>query len=188
VFCRTANSLGSTAVVRYLFNEMKQHGILIVYCITKWPFISRREQLELFIEAKGLLGGTPRLIFGGRACECEVKKSYIVPVNSFADETSDGVLIGRHNISTLRQIIVTKLDEGSQAKLVELYRNNLGFWRRAGFWCVELLEDVTNVGAMEALLTPEETEIYRRLKQQTGSQQQLVDLIERVLKRGSGTT
>ncbi|CAF4531319.1 unnamed protein product, partial [Didymodactylos carnosus] len=86
IFCRTANSLGSSQVVQYMFDELRKNGILLLYVITKWPFIPETEQKAIINEAVGLLGGRKRGIYpvkegGGtrsskkhfRAYECEPK-------------------------------------------------------------------------------------------------------------------
>ncbi|CAF4515329.1 unnamed protein product, partial [Didymodactylos carnosus] len=63
IFCRTANSLGSSQVVQYMFDELRKNGILLLYVITKWPFIPETEQKAIINEAVGLLGGRKRGIY-----------------------------------------------------------------------------------------------------------------------------
>lgn len=59
IFCRTANSLGDTRVVEYMFKEFQARGILVIFVITKYPFIGVDERADIEAEAFGLLGGNP---------------------------------------------------------------------------------------------------------------------------------
>ncbi len=57
IFCRTAGALANTPVLQFLFREFESHGIALFYVITRWPFLSRREQSAIVDEAIELLGG-----------------------------------------------------------------------------------------------------------------------------------
>lgn len=167
IFCRTANALGSTDVIKYMFSELRKNGILLIFVITKWPFIPKSEQEGILQEAKSLLGGQLKPIYrtkskGYKAYECEPKVSYVVPVNSKKDEVL-GITVGIKNINTLRKILITKLDEKSQGKLIELYKDNLGFWRNFGYGAIEILDDI-GLATAEIVLTEEENAIYKKIK------------------------
>lgn len=167
IFCRTANSLGSSDVVKYMFNEIKKNGILLLFVITKWPFIPKSEQDAILQEAKSLLGGKAEGIYpfaleGYRAFECEPKKSYIIPINSKQDEVL-GIPVPIQNLNILREILITKLDENSQGKLIELYKDNVGFWTKLGYGVIEILDDL-GANTAESILTKEENEVYRGVK------------------------
>ncbi|UJR24614.1 hypothetical protein I4U23_005989 [Adineta vaga] len=167
IFCRTANVLGSSDVIKYMFEEIRKHGILLLYVITKWPFIPKSEQNAIVQEAVSLLGGHSKGIYrkhsrGFRALECEPKKSYIMPVNSKVDEVL-GMRVPRSNLNTLRKILITKLDEESQGKLIELYKNNTSFWTKLGYGAIEIIDDF-GVNSVESMLTEEENLIYKQVK------------------------
>ena len=168
MFCRTANSLGSTDVVKYMFSEVKKNGILLLFVITKWPFIHKSEQTAILQEAITLLGGKSRGIYksqslgGFRAIECEPRRSYIIPVNSKPDEVV-GVRVPRLNMNTLRKILITKLDDESQSKLIQLYKDNIGFWTKLGYGAIEILDDL-GAPTVEPMLTGDESRIYRQVK------------------------
>lgn len=78
IFCRTANSLGDTRVVEYMFKEFQARGILVIFVITKYPFIGVDERADIETEAFGLLGGNPVPLFDGVATECIPQKCYLV--------------------------------------------------------------------------------------------------------------
>jgi hypothetical protein len=74
-----------------MFDELRKNGILLLFVVTKWPFIPKSEQRDIIREAVSLLGGQSKPIYrtsskGCRALECEPKKSYIIPVNSKEDD------------------------------------------------------------------------------------------------------
>lgn len=167
IFCRTANALGSTDVVKYMFKEIQKNGILLLFVITKWPFIPKSEQTAILEEAITLLGGKSRGIYGSqsrgfRALECEPKKSYIIPINSKQDEVL-GIRVPRLNMNTLRKILITKLDDESQSKLIQLYKDNIGFWTKLGYGTIEILDDL-GAPTIEPMLTADENRIYRQVK------------------------
>jgi predicted DNA-binding protein (UPF0251 family) len=150
-----------------MFNEIRKNGILLLFVITKWPFIPKSEKKDIVREAVSLLGGRSTPIYrssskGCRAIECEPKKSYIIPVNSKEDEVL-GIRVGIMNMNTLRKILVSKLDEESQGKLIQLYKDNLDFWTKLGYGAVEILDDI-GVPATKAVLTEEENKIYKEFK------------------------
>jgi predicted DNA-binding protein (UPF0251 family) len=152
-----------------MFNEIRKNGILLLFVITKWPFIPKSEKKDIVREAVSLLGGRSTPIYRsssrggrGRAIECEPKKSYIIPVNSKEDEVL-GIHVGIMNMNTLRQILISKLDEESQGKLIQLYKDNLDFWTKLGYGAVEILDDI-GVPATKAVLTEEEDKIYKEFK------------------------
>jgi predicted nucleic acid-binding OB-fold protein len=150
-----------------MFNELRNNGILLLFVITKWPFIPKSEQKDIIQEAVSLLGGQSKLIYrtssqGYRALECEPKKSYIIPVNSKKDEVL-GIRVGIMNINTLRKILISKLDEESQGKLIQLYKNNLNFWTKLGYGAIEILDDI-GIKTTQIVLTEEENNIYKQVK------------------------
>lgn len=186
IFCRTANALGSTDVIQYMFNEIRKHGILLLYVITKWPFIPKSEAADIIREAKNLLGGKPTPIYktssrGYRAIECEPKKSYIIPVNSKEDEVV-GIRIGVRNMNTLRKILISKLDEESQGKLIQLYKDNLDFWMKLGYGAIEILDDVGLVAA-EGVLTEEENTIYKQVKSSDNLVQAATPVLKQIVEK-----
>jgi predicted nucleic acid-binding OB-fold protein len=167
IFCRTANAFAPTEVVQFMFDEFKKHGILLLFVIPKWPFIPKSEQDSIFQEAVSLLDGKATPIYGRaskgyKAYECEPKKSYIIPVNS-KEDTILGMTVKVSNINTLRKILVTKLDKESQGKLVQLYKDNLGFWNKLGYGAIEILDDL-GLNTAEVILTEEERKIYEKVK------------------------
>lgn len=122
-----------------MFKEIQKNGILLLYVITKWPFIPKSEQGVILEEAISLLGGASKRIYetqsrGYPTLECESKKSYIIPVNSKEDEAL-GMRVSSKNIDTLQKILILKLDEESQGKLIELYKDNINFWTKLGLRC-----------------------------------------------------
>ncbi|CAF1415600.1 unnamed protein product [Adineta ricciae] len=168
IFCRTANSLGSSDVVKYMFDEIQKNGILLLYVVTKWPFIPKSERKDILREAVSLLGGRSTGVLRSsstgsfRAIECAPKKAYIVPVNSKEDEAL-GMRVPKQNLRTLRQILITKLDDESQGKLVQLYKDNLDFWSKLGYGAIEIIDDL-GVGTAPAMLSAEENAVYTQVK------------------------
>ena len=151
-----------------MFSEIQKNGILLLFVITKWPFIPKSEQTAILKEAIALLGGKARGIYksqslgGYRAFECESKRSYIIPVNSKQDEVL-GIRVPRLNMNTLRKILITKLDDESQSKLIQLYKDNIGFWTKLGYGGIEILDDL-GAPTIEPMLTGDESRIYRQVK------------------------
>jgi hypothetical protein len=150
-----------------MFDELRKNGILLLFVVTKWPFIPKSEQRDIIREAVSLLGGQSKPIYrtsskGCRALECEPKKSYIIPVNSKEDEVL-GIRVGIMNINTLRKILISKLDEESQGKLIQLYKNNLDFWTKLGYGAIEILDDI-GIKTTQIVLTEEENNIYKQVK------------------------
>lgn len=186
IFCRTANALGSADVIQYMFNEIRKHGILLLYVITKWPFIPKSEATDIIREAKKLLGGKPTPIYktssrGCRAIECEPKKSYIIPVNSKEDEVV-GIRIGIRNMNTLRKILISKLDEESQGKLIQLYKDNLDFWTRLGYGAIEILDDM-GIATADGILTEEENTIYKQVKSKDNVVQTAAPILKEIIDK-----
>ncbi|CAF1561962.1 unnamed protein product [Didymodactylos carnosus] len=137
-----------------MFDELRKNGILLLYVIIKWPFIPETEQKAIVNEAVGLLGGRKRAIYpikegGGtrsskkhfRAYECEPKKSYIIPVNSKPDKVMN-IRVPKMGLNSLRKILISKLNNESQSKLIELYKENVGFWSKLGLGALEILDDI----------------------------------------------
>ncbi|CAF1415541.1 unnamed protein product [Adineta ricciae] len=123
---------------------------------------------DIIREAVSLLGGRStgalRSSSTGRfrAIECAPKKAYIVPVNSKEDEAL-GMRVPKQNLRTLRQILITKLDDESQGKLVQLYKDNLDFWAKLGYGAIEIIDDL-GVGKAPAMLSAEENAVYTQVK------------------------
>ncbi len=67
-------------------------------------------------------------------------------------------------VNALRKILLTRLDEKSQAQLLTLYRDNQSFWTKLGYGVAEIVDDFAGVGVMQALPSPEEMEVYEKLK------------------------
>ena len=55
------------------------------------------------------------------------------------------------------------MDEESQGKLIQLYKDNLDFWTKLGYGAVEILDDI-GVPTTQAVLTEEENKIYKEVK------------------------
>jgi len=169
-----------------MFNELQKHGILLLSVITKWPFTPKSEQREIIREAVSLLGGRSKPIYrksskGYQAFECQPKKSYIILVNSKADKVL-GIHVGIGNINVLRKILITKLDEGSQSKLIELYKDNLGFWKNFGYSAIEILDDI-GIEASEVFLTDEETKIYKQFKNGDNLVKAAIPVLKRIIDK-----
>jgi hypothetical protein len=169
-----------------MFNELRKHGVLLLFVITKWPFIPKSEQKEIILEAKSLLGGQLKPIYrtkskGYKAFECEPKVSYVIPVNAKEDEVL-GIRVGIKNINTLRKILITKLDEKSQGKLIELYKDNLGFWTKLGYGAIEILDDI-GMSTAEVVLTEEENNIYKKIKNEDNLIRTAVPVIKKIIDK-----
>ena len=169
-----------------MFREFKRHGILLLFVITKWPFIPKSEQDAIVREAISLLGGQPKPIYGKaskgyKAYECEPKKSYIIPVNSKEDEILN-TRIGVANINTLRKILISKLDKESQGKLVQLYKDNLGFWTKLGYGAIEIFDDM-GLKASKVVLTDEEGKIYEKMKNGDNRIKAAIAVIEKIIDK-----
>ncbi|CAF1383051.1 unnamed protein product, partial [Didymodactylos carnosus] len=126
-------------------------------------------------EAVGLLGGRKRGIYpvkegGGtrsskkhfRAYECEPKKSYIIPVNSKPDKVMN-IRVPKMGLNSLRKILISKLDNESESKLIELYKENVGFWSKLGLGALEILDDI-GIPVVESTLNEQENAIYKQVK------------------------
>jgi predicted DNA-binding protein (UPF0251 family) len=169
-----------------MFNEIRKNGILLLFVITKWPFIPKSEKQDIVREAVSLLGGRQTAIYrsssgGFRAIECEPKKSYIIPVNSKEDEVL-GIRVRIANINTLRKILISKLDEESQGKLIQLYKDNLDFWTKMGYGAIEILDDF-GIPAAETALTEEETKIYKQVKNGENLVQVAAPVMKKILDK-----
>ena len=169
-----------------MFSEIRKNGILLLYVITKWPFIPKSEQKDIINEAITLLGGRARGILRSssgdfRAIECEPKKAYIIPVNSKKDEVL-GMRVPKQNLKTLRKILVTKLDHESQGKLVQLYKDNLDFWTKLGYGAIEILDDL-GTGAAPMMLSEEENRIYTEVKDGNNSVRNVVPVLKTVIDK-----
>jgi predicted DNA-binding protein (UPF0251 family) len=169
-----------------MFKEIQKNGILLLFVITKWPFIPKSEQEAIIQEAISLLGGRSKAIYrsssrGFRALECEPKRSYIIPVNSKQDEVL-GIRVPISNLNTLRKILITKLDEESQGKLIELYKNNIGFWTKLGYGAIEILDDL-GAHTAESLLTKEENQVYKQVKNGENLMQVAAPILKSVIDK-----
>ncbi|CAF4686234.1 unnamed protein product [Rotaria sp. Silwood2] len=169
-----------------MFDEIRKNGILLLFVITKWPFIPKSEQKDILREAITLLGGRSVGIFRSspgkyRAIQCEPKKAYIIPVNSKQDEVL-GIRVSRMNLNTLRKILITKLDDESQGKLVQLYKDNLDFWTKLGYGAIEILDDL-GTGTAGAMLSDEETRIYTQVKNGEHPIQTVVPILKTVIDK-----
>ena len=80
--------------------------------------------------------------------------------------------------NTLRKILLSKLDEESQAKLIQLYKDNLDFWTKLGYGAIEILDDIVVANA-QGILTDEENTIYKQVK----NTDNLIKIATPVLKR-----
>lgn len=58
IICRTANSLGDLTTIQFFVAEMKSHGILVIYCITKYKPDTESQALllDLYKDNTGFWG------------------------------------------------------------------------------------------------------------------------------------
>ncbi|CAF0795508.1 unnamed protein product [Didymodactylos carnosus] len=63
LFCRSPGALGNLSVVRYMFNELEKHGVVLFIVLTRWPFLPNREQVGIVEEAVQILGGEAQGIY-----------------------------------------------------------------------------------------------------------------------------
>ena len=113
--------------------------------------------------------------------ECEPKKAYIIPVNSKRDEVL-GMQVPRQNLNTLRKILITKLDDESQGKLVQLYKDNLDFWTKLGYGAIEILDDF-GAGTAQSMLSSEESRIYSQVKKGENPAEYMVPILKTVIDK-----
>ena len=90
------------------------------------------------------------------------RKACIILLNSKSDEALD-MHVPKQNVRTLRRILITKLDEESHGKLVQLYRKNLDFWIELGYATIEILDGL-GTEAAPVMLSAEENKVYTQLK------------------------
>jgi hypothetical protein len=74
------------------------------------------------------------------------------------------------------------LDEGSQSKLIELYKDNLGFWKNFGYSAIEILDDI-GIEASEVFLTDEETKIYKQFKNGDNLVKAAIPVLKRIIDK-----
>lgn len=117
--------------------------------------------------------------------------SYIVPVNSCADElgqSSSSVSFPVMNLVLLRQLIITKTCRGNdrEQKLIDLYKNQMSLFATIGYHAFEVLDDL-GYGASSFGLNKKEEEVYRALKQGGRNQHMATPIVKAVVDKVTGT-